>query len=382
MLIQSALIVDDSQMARIVLKKQLEAKDIFVDMVDSGEQALEFLRSNYPDVVFMDCLMPGMDGFETTRQIKNNPETKNNTIVICTGKEADEDKQRAKDMGASDYMCKSSSPEPLQAVLNNLKNINKQSLTLDTQYLKENYIQIKALDKVLSEHLKHFDFSFLINKIAELSGKISEDVALKIAQETAEKISNEVSSTVSNEIANEVANNISLAGLSAFSKEFSTDYDKKMQNLASQFEEKIIFAVKTSLRDIHQYILQKVDDNNSEQDNDAVLADLMTELRELKFQVDRLENNNHWAQMIEQKTHETLEKNLAIYASTILEHQFAHDLIEQKVQEKLTEHNNTYKSLQTLKIKDSQAKLYSIAAIIFSASAIVLSIYSLISAHP
>jgi CheY-like chemotaxis protein len=368
MLIQSALIVDDSQMARTVLKKQLEGRDIFVQMVDSGKQAIHFLQSNTPDVIFMDCLMPGLDGFETTRLIKNNPETANNIIVMCTGKESDEDKRQAKDVGASDYMCKSSSSEPLQAVLNNLKNINKQPLSVDITYLNENYIHITALDKVLKEHLKNFDFSFLINKIAELSGKISEDVAVKVANKTAEIVAENISEKVSNDVAKEV----SLSALSIFSKEFSSDTDKKMKSIAVQFEEKIIYAVKTALGDIHQYVAQKV----SPVDED-VITNLKGEIAELKLQLNRLENNKRTEQLIEQTTHETLEKNLSIYATTILEHQFAHDLIKQKVQEKLTEYNNTYQSLEEIKTQESYAKLYSIAALIFAASAMLLSAYSL-----
>ena len=57
---KSALVVDDSKSARVILSRMLEKYDIEVDMAESAEQAIEYLKSNRPDAIFMDHLMPGM----------------------------------------------------------------------------------------------------------------------------------------------------------------------------------------------------------------------------------------------------------------------------------------------------------------------------------
>ncbi|TLZ27379.1 MAG: response regulator [Gammaproteobacteria bacterium] len=65
-----ALIVDDSKSARVFLARALEKYDIDVDAAESAEAAIEYLSSNRPDVIFMDHLMPGMDGFQAVQAIK------------------------------------------------------------------------------------------------------------------------------------------------------------------------------------------------------------------------------------------------------------------------------------------------------------------------
>ena len=66
MSIQKALLVDDSKSARFFLRNLLQKNGVEVDMVDSGEAALEYLKEHRPNLIFMDHLMPGIDGFETT----------------------------------------------------------------------------------------------------------------------------------------------------------------------------------------------------------------------------------------------------------------------------------------------------------------------------
>ena len=64
---KSALVVDDSKSARVILSRMLEKYDIEVDMAESAEQAIEYLKGNRPDAIFMDHLMPGMDGLQAVR---------------------------------------------------------------------------------------------------------------------------------------------------------------------------------------------------------------------------------------------------------------------------------------------------------------------------
>jgi len=72
---RSALIVDDSRTAQVALSRLLKEQGIAADTVESGPEALNYLRSNGPGVIFLDHMMPGMDGFETLAALKSNTRT-------------------------------------------------------------------------------------------------------------------------------------------------------------------------------------------------------------------------------------------------------------------------------------------------------------------
>src|SRR5882757_9536133 len=95
-----ALIVDDSKSARVFLARALEKYDIDVDAADSAEAAIAYLRSNRPDVIFMDHLMPGMDGLQAVQAIKNNPRTATIPIMMYTSQEGELYLGQARALGA------------------------------------------------------------------------------------------------------------------------------------------------------------------------------------------------------------------------------------------------------------------------------------------
>lgn len=85
--IRTALVVDDSRSARYILQRLLERRHIHVDVADSAQQAFDYLRSHRPDVVFMDDMMPGMDGQEAIDRLGTDPHTAGIPIVMYTGRE-------------------------------------------------------------------------------------------------------------------------------------------------------------------------------------------------------------------------------------------------------------------------------------------------------
>jgi CheY-like chemotaxis protein len=84
-----ALVVDDSKSARAFLSRILERHEITVDAAESAEAAIDYLTRNRPDVIFMDHMMPGMDGFQAVQSIKNNPRTSAIPILMYTSQEGD-----------------------------------------------------------------------------------------------------------------------------------------------------------------------------------------------------------------------------------------------------------------------------------------------------
>jgi CheY-like chemotaxis protein len=95
-----ALVVDDSRLARAFLTRELERHEVAVDGVESAEQAIDYLTRQRPDVIFMDHLMPGMDGFQAVQAIKNNPRTATIPIMMYTSQEGELYLSQARALGA------------------------------------------------------------------------------------------------------------------------------------------------------------------------------------------------------------------------------------------------------------------------------------------
>lgn len=114
----NALVCDDSKSARIMLSRMLEKHGLEVTMVESGEEAIAWLANNpHPDVIFMDHMMPGMDGLETTRAISSNAATRSIPVLMYTSKEGPEYEDEMLGCGAYGMLGKPAKPERLQQVL-------------------------------------------------------------------------------------------------------------------------------------------------------------------------------------------------------------------------------------------------------------------------
>jgi twitching motility two-component system response regulator PilH len=110
MVIQNVLVVDDSETDRYVLTEMLEAAGYTVSTASSGEECLAMVEITPPDLVVMDVIMPGLNGFQTTRSLTKNPKTSHIPVIMCTGKEQATDRLWALRQGAKDCVIK-----PVQA---------------------------------------------------------------------------------------------------------------------------------------------------------------------------------------------------------------------------------------------------------------------------
>ncbi|MDH3525956.1 MAG: response regulator [Gammaproteobacteria bacterium] len=115
-----ALIVDDSKTARVTLQRMLEKQGIDVDALESAQDALNYLAGTTPDLIFMDHMMPGMDGFQAVEAIKGNPDTATIPIMMYTSKGGDLYVSQARALGAIGIMPKEVQPAELFEVLNRL----------------------------------------------------------------------------------------------------------------------------------------------------------------------------------------------------------------------------------------------------------------------
>ena len=115
MAIRKVLVVDDSPTDRQFLLETLARKGYQVVTAESGEDAIAKAKTEMPDVILMDVVMPGLNGYQATRQITRDDATKLIPVIMCTSKGADTDKIWGMRQGANDYLVKPVDPQALLA---------------------------------------------------------------------------------------------------------------------------------------------------------------------------------------------------------------------------------------------------------------------------
>ena len=113
---QKILIVDDEAHIRMLIEQTLEdLEDEGVELItaSNGEEALEMIRSDNPNLVFLDVMMPKMNGFDVCREVKGDGPDSAPYIVLLTAKGQELDKQRGEEVGADLYMTKPFDPDAL-----------------------------------------------------------------------------------------------------------------------------------------------------------------------------------------------------------------------------------------------------------------------------
>ena len=104
------LVVDDEPFICRSLSFVLRKDDYEVFEARDGEEALEVIRTEKPDLVFLDVMMPKMNGFDVVRAVRAEEHLADILIVLLTAKVQDADRQTGEDAGANDYMTKPFSP--------------------------------------------------------------------------------------------------------------------------------------------------------------------------------------------------------------------------------------------------------------------------------
>ncbi|MDY0110330.1 MAG: response regulator transcription factor [Candidatus Krumholzibacteria bacterium] len=109
------LVVEDEEDIQELLEYALTNAGFRVDVTDRGEEALELVDENNPDLVVLDLMLPGLDGLEVCRRLKQNDRTRHLPVIILTAKGEEEDIIAGFNAGADDYVNKPFSPKVLLA---------------------------------------------------------------------------------------------------------------------------------------------------------------------------------------------------------------------------------------------------------------------------
>ncbi|VAX06454.1 twitching motility protein PilH [hydrothermal vent metagenome] len=100
------LIVDDSPTETHILKTLLEKAGYMILLAGDGASGVEEAKSSLPDLILMDVVMPGLNGFQATRQLSRDPDTEDIPVIMVTTKDQETDKAWGKRQGAKEYVVK------------------------------------------------------------------------------------------------------------------------------------------------------------------------------------------------------------------------------------------------------------------------------------
>ena len=104
--VKRVLIVDDSPTERFFLTDLLRKSGYDVLTAENGEQGVALCKSELPDLVLMDVVMPGLNGFQATRQLSRDPATQKIPVILCTTKDQETDRVWGMRQGAVEYVVK------------------------------------------------------------------------------------------------------------------------------------------------------------------------------------------------------------------------------------------------------------------------------------
>ncbi len=180
-----ALIVDDSKSARLFLARILEKYDIDVDAAENAEAAIDYLTNNRPDVIFMDHLMPGMDGFQAVQAIKNNPRTATIPIMMYTSQEGELYLGQARALGAVGVLPKQIKPTDVSKVLYQLHLVPDRRSSEQSTFTPVN-VAVEAAEFGLPANAKALTDTALREHFAELRRALVAGVDTQTDRITAE----------------------------------------------------------------------------------------------------------------------------------------------------------------------------------------------------
>ena len=191
------LIVDDSPENLELLCLFLRDEGFEVEVAEDGEAALELVDQTQPDLILLDVVMPGLDGFETCRRLKENPATQEIPVIFMTALVNTSDKVKGFELGAVDHITKPLQPEEVLARITTHLTIKNLQKSLQEQIVERDKLigQLDSFAHTVAHDLKNplgvitGYITFLNDNWTAISSEQIQDL-LQIISQTGYKMSN------------------------------------------------------------------------------------------------------------------------------------------------------------------------------------------------
>ncbi|EAT14571.1 sigma-54-dependent Fis family transcriptional regulator [Desulfuromonas acetoxidans] len=157
------LVVDDEHLIRWSLEQSLKKQGYHVQTVGSGEEALDYVRSDSPDLVFLDIQLPGIDGIETLEKIKEIDS--DISVIMITALGVLETAVKAMQLGAYDYINKPFNLDELSVVLR--KALETQALKKEVEHLRTEKKRTQSSSRIVAESSHMKNVLDMVSKIAQ-----------------------------------------------------------------------------------------------------------------------------------------------------------------------------------------------------------------------
>lgn len=165
------LVVDDIEPNRRLLQAKLEAQYFEVTLADGGAAALECVKHELPDIILLDVMMPGMDGYEVCRRLKANPRTKHIPVVMVTALSESEDRIKGLDVGAEDFLTKPVDDFALMSRINALLRYN--AVAFELRQRQAAGVRTGAVEEINDEELDSPARIFVIDDNPRVSARVA-----------------------------------------------------------------------------------------------------------------------------------------------------------------------------------------------------------------
>jgi adenylate cyclase len=147
------LVVDDQEENRLLMKHFLTSEGYRVELADNGTAAFERIRTAKPDLILLDVMMPGDNGFEICRKLKLDPETLAIPVVLVTGLQRKDDRIAGKEVGADDFLSKPVYPEELLARARSLMRLSEARRALEEARLASEVEQRQRIHQMFERYV-------------------------------------------------------------------------------------------------------------------------------------------------------------------------------------------------------------------------------------
>ncbi|HUF85764.1 MAG TPA: PleD family two-component system response regulator [Thermohalobaculum sp.] len=173
------LLVDDVATNRLRARVKLAASYYDVIEAESGEAALALAKSAQPDLVLLDVMMPGLDGFETCRRLKESPDTMHIPVVILTALDGQQCRLQGLDAGADDFLTK---PYPDITLFNRVSSLIRMKLMIDELRLRHETSRFLGLEVSAPEAQPRLEGSsvLFVTRRDELAAEAAREIRARL----------------------------------------------------------------------------------------------------------------------------------------------------------------------------------------------------------